>query len=150
MNFVSTGKIVYEPFRGDMKNGAKNWCVVEVDKEITRYYRWWLTRHHHLHLQPPAWDAHISVVRGERIHPSVQHLWKNYHNQRVKFTYDHIVNFQASDDFDRGGHFYTINVHCELLDTIRTELQLYTGWKYHLTFGRTYQYQARVPKQHKK
>jgi hypothetical protein len=41
MSFRDTGLIVYDPNRGTMKTRITNWCVLQVDKEITRYYRWW-------------------------------------------------------------------------------------------------------------
>lgn len=139
------GKIVYDPFRGGMKNKTRGWCVVEVDREITRYFRWWMGYEKHIHLRQPSWDAHISVVRGERLQSDVQHLWKKYNGKRVDFLYQHVCEYSVGDDGD-GGQFYIVEVECPLLNTIRDELKLRTGWKFHLTFGRTYEYEARRPK----
>lgn len=145
-----SGTIVYDPYRGEMKKRTQGWCVVDVDKEITRYFRWWLAREKHIHLAPPSWDAHISIVRGERLHPSVQRLWKKYAGQKVEFTYDHIGNYKTARSGLGGsadnGEYYWVDVECKLMDTIRAELNLRQGWKFHITFGRTHEYEARKPK----
>jgi hypothetical protein len=138
------GTIVYDPYRGDMKGRTKWWCIVEVDKEITRYYRWWLQREKHIILQKPAWDAHISVIRGE--HACSQHpeFWKKYQGQKIHFKYEH-GNLCREADAD-GGFFYWIDVDCNFLNQVRAEFGLPRGWRFHLTIGRTYQYEARKPK----
>lgn len=149
----TTGTIVYDPFRGNMKRRTNGWCVVEIDKEITRYFRWWMKYEKHIHLDLPSWNAHVSIVRGDggdRVSQQFQHLWKKYHNEQVSFVYQHVGEFHAvrsklstsQDD----GYYYTVEVECPTFDTIRKELGLKTGWNYHLTFGRTYEYQARIRK----
>lgn len=133
----SSGYVTYDPFRGDMKNTG-NWCVINCDKEITRYYRWWLQKEKHIILNQPSWDAHISVVRGERILPKFQHKWKHLQRMRIKFDYEH-GDLQVSKDRDQPGHFYWIRVKCDTVDQIREELGLVASWKYHhLTIGRTH------------
>lgn len=132
-----TGIIKYDPHRGDMKNRVKWWCVVDVDKEITRYYRWWLQREKHIILQQPAWDAHISVIRGEAACAQHPELWKKYHGQRVDFLYEH-GNLRCEEDKKNGGHYYWVDVECPLLSKIRAEMGLPVGWRFHITIGRTY------------
>jgi hypothetical protein len=132
-----SGKIVYDPHRGDMKNRTQGWCIVEVDREITRYYRWWLQYEKHIHLKQPAWDAHISVVRGEKLRPEFQHLWKKYQGKHVNFTYDHSY-IRCEPDPKQGGFFYWIDVDCPELSAMREEMGLPVGWRFHITVGRTY------------
>jgi len=133
-----TGIVRYDPHRGTMKSNTKNWCVIDVDREITRYNRFWLQREKHIILQQPAWDAHISVVRGERLSPKAQKLWKKYEGKRVPIRYEH-GDIQMSKDQDQPGWFYWIRVDCPFVDEIRQELGLITSWKYHhITIGRTY------------
>lgn len=140
-----TGMIVYDPYRGEMKRRTTGWCVVNVDKEITRYYRSWLQREKHIHLMPPSWDAHISIVRGEKLPSSVQHLWKKYDRQVIEFQYEH-GEYHCADDPKNGGKYYWINVQSPLFTQIREELCLPVGWRFHITIGRTYEYEARKPK----
>lgn len=148
-----SGTIIYDPFRGDMKRRTNGWCVVEVDTEITRYYRWWLQYERHIHLQPPAWDAHISIVRGEKLSPQVQHLWRKYHGTKARFTYSHVGRYAELRSGLPGspdnGTYYVVEVECPMLNTIRDELGLVTGWTFHLTVGRTYEFEARKPKRSK-
>lgn len=133
-----TGKVVYDPNRGYMKSNTTNWCVIELDREITRYYRWWLQKERHIILQQPAWDAHISIVRGERLTTEQMKMWKKQQNRLVDFVYEH-GDIQVSKDKDAPGHFYWIRVDCPAVDEIRNELGLVASWKYHhITIGRTY------------
>lgn len=132
------GRIVYDPPRGLMKANTNWWCVINVDREITRYYRWWLQKEKHIILQQPAWDAHISVIRGENSVERNAHLWKKHNGKRVQFKYEH-GDIQMSKDRDAPGYFYWIRVNCSAVDEIREELGLIASWKYHhLTIGRTY------------
>jgi len=146
----SSGTIIYDPYRGDMKRRTNGWCVIDVDKEITRYYRWWLQYQYHIRLQPPSWDAHISVVRGEKIDPQYRNSWKKYHGKKINFVYRHVGEIKMTrsglSDSPDDGIYYYINVDCPTFDDIRNELGLRTGWSFHLTVGRTYEYIARKPK----
>lgn len=140
-----SGVITYDPYRGDMKQRTMGWCVVNVDREITRYYRWWLQREKHIHLVPPSWDAHISIVRGERLRSSVEHFWKKYQGKKVDFQYQH-GEYHCANDVKNGGMYYWVDVECPMFSEIRKELNLPVGWKFHITIGRTYEYEARKPK----
>lgn len=135
------GTIIYDPYRASMKKRTRWWCIVDVDKTITAYYRWWLAKERHIWLYQPSWNAHVSVVRGETISVKAQHLWKKYHNQQIEFTYDHVGNFKTGESpvAKSDGLYYWVDVHCPMLDNIRTELGLRKGWRMHLTFGRTYE-----------
>lgn len=132
------GKVIYDPHRGSMKRDTNWWCVIDIDKEITRYYRWWLKQEHHLLLNQPAWDAHVSVVRGERSVQRNADLWKKHHGRIVDFKYQH-GDIQVSKDKDQPGWFHWIRVDCPVVDEIREELGLIASWKYHhATIGRTH------------
>lgn len=135
--FSSTGKIKYDPHRADMKNRTSWWVVAEVDREITRYYRWWLQYEKHIILQKPSWDAHISIIRGESSCAQFPNLWKKYHNTVVQFEYDP-VNLECVEDKKQPGQFYWITVSCPFFTDMRKELNLPTGWQFHITIGRTY------------
>ena len=135
------GKIIYDPYRGEMKRKTRWWCVASVDREITRYYRWWLTRELHLkRLFAPAWDAHVSIVRGEEPADPLKTLWQRLDGQTVQFEYSPVVR-QAGDttgNTDEKGHFWFVDVWCPEFLEIRDELGLRTHYKFHLTVGRIY------------
>jgi hypothetical protein len=127
----STGKIVYDPPRPGMKRRTQGWCVVNVDREITRYYRWLICKNvPGLRLHAPAWDAHISIVRGERLPEDLKHLWKRYHK--------HITEFEYSHEVYQNGHFWFVKVRAPHLKAIRDEFRLPSDWSLHLTVGRTW------------
>lgn len=139
MCFKSTGIIQYDPPRGRMKKKTSWWCVINVDREITRYYRWWVYNRYLIELAQPSWDAHISIIRGEQPKPHLKKLWKKYDGQQVEFTYNH--NPRQSGDttgFDRPDCFWFVNVQCALGTQIRKEFELPHNWSLHLTFGRTW------------
>ncbi len=133
-----SGIIVYDPFRPNMKRRTQNWCVIETDNEITRYYRWWVKKELWLDLSPPSWGAHISCVRGEFIQPQHEHLWKKYDRLEISFQYGHEVRYSGDTTGDRPDFFRFVDVYCPMIDIIRSELGLKTWFKYHLTIGRTY------------
>ena len=134
------GVIIYDPPRPGLKSRNTWWCVVNVDRELTRYYRWWVLREKHIDLCQPSWDAHISVIRGEK--PEDESLWKKYHKQTVEFTYRHCPR-QTGDKNDKTAfnspdNFWFIDVKSPKLTAIRDEFGFPSNWNFHLTFGRVW------------
>lgn len=144
---TTQGRLIYDPHRGDMKRRTEWWCVLDLDREITRYYRWWLNKEvvNRLGLEgknlcQPSWDAHVSVVRGEKPAAEKEHLWKKYHKERFTIKYEHVGQFYLGKarKGEAPGVFFIVEVDApELLD-IRRELGLKCDWKLHLSFGRMY------------
>jgi hypothetical protein len=135
-----TGKIVYDPYRGGLKKKRDWWCVVEVDKEITRYYRWWLEREWHVkELKTPSWDAHISIIRGERPRREHMHLWKKHHGKIIEFEYKHFPRRSGdTTGGDRPDNYFFVDIRAPELMDIRKEFGFPTNWNLHLTVGRTW------------
>lgn len=139
-------RVVYDPPRGDMRNRTSWWCVANVDREITRYYRWWIDKQINIlkldgrGLCQPAWDAHISIIRGEKPSPDKMHLWKKYQGKTFNFEYAHVGQFYAVPPRkgEAPGIFFIVDVESPELLNIRREFGFKTDWKLHLTFGRTY------------
>lgn len=131
-NHEGFGYIKYDPYRANMKNKRKWWCVVQVDKEISRYYRWWIKKEYGLMIHQPAWDCHISVIRGERPKGSLIELWKKYDGIKVNFRYS--INVYPNNY----GKFFTVEVESNDLLHMRKELQLPTDYGLHITIGKTY------------
>ena len=131
---TTVGKIVYDPFRGGMKRKTEWWCVLEVDKEITRYYRWWIMRQYHVKgLTQPSWDAHVSIIRGEKPAPKHMHLWKKYHGKQVEIKYEHRPYIGKSA---RESGFWMVTVDAPELLAIRSEMEKPSNWRLHLTVGK--------------
>lgn len=134
--FKGTTKIIYDPYRGDMKRDTDWWCIADVDDEICRYYRWWVWNRYMITLQKPSWGGHISIVRGEHIRNKFKPLWKSRAGKTVNFEYSHDVT-------TKDGVFWYIDVVCLEFNQIRKELGL--DWHYadggifhfHVTVGRT-------------
>lgn len=136
----ATGKIIYDPPRGNLKKKPHWWCVVQTDPEICRYYRWWIERRYHVKgLCPPSWGAHVSVIRGEKPPPHLMHLWKKYNGQVVEFEYKHDPR-QSGDatNGDRPNHYWFVDVRSSFLMKIREEFGFPCTWNLHLTVGRTW------------
>lgn len=129
---TGTGIIKYDPLRPGLKKKKDWWAIVRVDPEITRYYRWWVKNRYWIDLCKPSWDAHISIVRGEKPEDRLAHLWKKYDGHKVTFKYSHEV-YQADK-----GEFWMVDVDCPFLLDIRRELNRPANWNLHLTIGRTW------------
>ena len=158
--YKSSGVLRYDPNRFDMKTKTKWWAVLEVDREITRYYRSWINRellnplgidHTGMSktmkqrypikkLEAPSWDAHVSVIRGEKPRNDLMHLWKKYDGIRFDFCYKHEPRYSGdTTGNDRPDNFWFVEVYAPKLMNIRSELKRPTNWKLHLTVGRTYE-----------
>ena len=130
---------MYDPPRPGMKKRTQWWAVVNIDREITRLFRYWVNKELHVDLKQPSWDAHISIIRGERPPEDKLHLWKKYNGQKIEFEYD--INVRQSGDTtgnDRPNHYWFVDVTCPLLKQIRDEFGFKSDWKQHLTIGRTW------------
>lgn len=134
----SRGRIKYDPPRGQMTKKTKWWAVLNVDREITRYYRWWVMNRFWINLHQPSWDAHVSIIRGEKPEDHLMHLWKKYDGHWVDFEYSHNVRRSGDTNIDRPDHYWFVEVRCPFLKQIREELNRPSNWSLHLTIGRTY------------
>ncbi len=140
MWLTGTGVIRYDPPRPGLKTRTKWWCVVDIDREITRYYRWWVKKELHIDLCQPSWDAHISIIRGE--HPNDETLWKKYHGETVEFTYRHCPRQTSEKNyitaFTSPDCFWFVDVKSPKMKAIRDEFGFPSDWNFHLTFGRVW------------
>jgi len=134
LDFPHTGYayIKYDPPRMGMKRRTQWWCIATVDRGITAYYRNWVQKKYGLKVHAPSWDAHISVIRGEKPKPDLMELWKKYDGLKVKFEYSHLVYPNTQ------GKFFAIKVKCDKLIEIRKEFRLPADWDLHITVGRIY------------
>lgn len=145
--FRSTGKVVYDPYRGPMKARTQWWAVLDVDREITRYYRWWVQKMYNpfkiddWKIHAPSWDAHISIIRGERPYDDKMHLWKKYQGKQFEVQYPDVDQIYATGPRrdEAAGLFFIVDVECPELIEIRKEFGFKYDWKLHLTFGRMYE-----------
>ena len=145
--YQGTGKLVYDPRRGDLKKKPHDWCVIEVDREITRYFRYWVDKHvlnplglDKQGLAQPSWNAHISIVRGtlDLRHATNPDAWKKYQGEIVPFDYSPEVR-QTTSKKDGTDDYWFVDVICPRALEIRKELGLRTDYGLHLTIGRTWQ-----------
>jgi len=130
--FESYGKIIYDPPRPGMKKNKDWWVIFSVDREITRYFRWQILWNWGIKLYQPSWDAHISIIRGERPANDKMHLWKKFHGQKFKFKYSNKV-FQA----DNKPEFWYIHAQSPIIKEIREDFGFQSDWTSHITVGKT-------------
>lgn len=103
----STGTLQYS-----LDDESKERLILEVDKEISTYYRSLIPRHIKLNYQ--KFPPHISVIRKEKVLD--QSLLKSFHGLEVSFEYD---NFIHNDDT-----YYWLNAHSNDLISLRNKLSL--------------------------
>lgn len=155
--FETTGKIVYDPPRpAGLSRGNDFWCIIRVDKEITRYYRSQVNnqilnplkfesnkqanKFGFSMLDPPSFDAHLTVVRGRsdvrnHLH-TVMQLWKKYHGTKVTVRYSMQVRKSGDTTGDRPDSFWFVNADCDMFHRIREEMGLTSRFNPHITIGR--------------
>lgn len=124
------GIIKYDPYRPGLKKKKDWYAIVKVDREITRYYRWWVMKEKWIDLCQPSWDAHLSIIRSEKPYDDKMHLWKKYDGQKVIFLYNNNVH--------QVGNYWIVDVKCDKLKQIRNEFGFPSDWDFHLTIGRTW------------
>lgn len=130
--YESTGVIRYDPSRFGMKKNTSWWCIATVDREITRYYRYWISKTYGLKVYEPSWNAHISIIRGEKPRDDLMHLWKKYDGVKVKYRYTNMVLPNTK------GKFFAVTIDSPEMTAIRQEFGLKHDWNLHITVGRTY------------
>lgn len=138
--FTTTGTICYDPDRKSMKN-QRWWCVCEIhNKDITRYYRWWIKKRYGIELHPPAWDPHISIIRGEEPPDHLKHRWGLYNGRKVSIQYSHVVR-QSGDVPVANVHnnkIWFIDAKCSVFTDIRNGFGFPSDWNQHLSIGKVY------------
>lgn len=136
---TGTGRIKYDPYRGQMKAKTQWWAVLECDDQITDYYRSVVEKQYGIKLHQPSWGAHVSIIRGEKPRDDLMHLWKKYDNRKVEFKYGHFPRYNGDTRVvtsHKNGNFWFLDIDAPFLVDIRKELQLPYDWKLHMTLGR--------------
>jgi hypothetical protein len=101
--------------------------ALEVDKDLTAYYRW-LVRFR-TPLLKPSFGSHITVCKGVDA--------SSFQDEEIEFEYSHLIRISGdTTGQDRPDSYYFLDVWCPRLGEIRTELGLETFFKFHLTIGR--------------
>ena len=113
----STGIITYSsnPWR----------CTIEVDDNISKYYRHLCYCSEHLKLNVPLFPAHISVSRLQT--PVFFEFWGSLNNAEVEFQY--------SQDIRVDRCFYVIDVQCDIINNLRIMFGLKPIDDPHITIG---------------
>ena len=88
--------------------------IVEVDQELTDYYRSLIPPWYGA--QRPRYPAHITVVRQGKETPVHWEHWGKYEGQSVSFFYSPIVQV--------GKVYFWLMVYCRQLEEVRLELGL--------------------------
>ena len=143
--FQSKGKVVYDPPRPGLKKKPHKWCILQVDREITRFFRWQVDKEMNpagfesAKLCQPSWDAHVSIVRGELDLRWAKHpeRWKEHDGKWVDFYFNYFVR-QTDPKKGETDDYWFVDVICDFGTQIREELGLRTDFKFHLTIGRTW------------
>jgi hypothetical protein len=88
--------------------------VMEIDKELSRFYRSlmpkWIT------LNSQRYPPHVTIVRAEKEVPLHLEHWGKYEGEEIDFIYHNEVHC--------GKVYFWLNVFCVRLEEIREELGL--------------------------
>lgn len=127
--FQLSGILRYEPVRPDLRKTfkAKTLIVDLPFDDLSNYYRALIKKKYGVHLHPPMWGNHVTVVRGDE-KPRHKHLWKKYEGKAIKFD--------VSPHVYKVWNFWTLPVKSDALYDIRAELGLTAFHDLHVTIGR--------------
>ena len=125
------GRLQFDPPRPGMKRNTERWAVIKLDRELTRYYRWWIKQAYHIQLREPSWNAHCSAIRGERIiNPE---LWGNGQGEPV------VVKYSPTPlQIPNRPEMWYLPAQCKRITELREQFGLRTFHDYHITVGRLY------------
>lgn len=132
-----TGKLVYEPARQDLKKTfkAKTLIVDLPFDDLANFYLWQIKRKYLVHLHPPMWGNHVTVVRGDEKIPHPEH-WKKYEGEEVEF--------EVMPHLYKVWDFWALPVRSPRLYGIRAELGLKVFHEMHITVGRETDHDRKV------
>lgn len=106
-----------------------NRLVLEVDSDITAYYRKLVGMRQVL--LKPSFGSHITVLVNKDA--------QKYDGCKIDFYYSHLVRISGdTTNNDRPAVYYFLDVWSENLLEIRKEFKLNTWFKFHLTIGRLF------------
>jgi hypothetical protein len=127
--FKLKGKLVYEPVRTELRKTfkAKTLIVDLPFDDLALYYCSVIKQKYGVHLHPPMWGNHVTVVRGDEKPPKSQ-VWKKHEGETVEF--------EVSPHLYRNWNFWCLPVRSQQLHDIRKELGLAAFHEMHVTVGR--------------
>lgn len=126
--FRTDGQIVYDPDRKGMKNNTQHWAIINVDDEISAYYRYLFEKQFHITLDKPSWASHLSVLKNYTdMDKSIP--WNYRDREIVEVVYGHEL-------FWNEDHVW-INCYSEAVDDLRNHYSIRSLYDTgHITIGR--------------
>ena len=138
---ILAGKLVYDPKRISPSTGKKmrkthkeRTLIVDLPfDDLAAYYRSMIAKRYHLHLQPPLWGAHMTVVGGNEFtkikNPDA---WHKYSHKKVQFKV-------VPHELYKAWQFWVLPVKDDgFFQMIRDELGLTKPLNFHITVARDY------------
>ena len=74
---------------GILKYGGNDRLILEIDSEISRYYRKLIPKSHRVN--PQAYSAHITVIRTGIETPKNMETWGQHEGKKAIFEYENKV-----------------------------------------------------------
>lgn len=131
-DFETTGKVVYDPDRGTMKNNIDHWAVITVDPAISTYYRKLFYQRYGIELDKPNWEVHCSVLKGYNLMDKNK-PWGWRDQEMVDVNYTHELFWNST-------HVW-INCYSQAFFEIRDFYNIQGLDQGHITIGKFKHYQ---------
>ena len=115
---------------GEMTIKDNCWCLLQIEKDFSAYYRWHHYKNTFINLQTPKWDCHVSLIRKERVYETFKSNYLKYQHKKVIFEYDNIIH--------TNGEYYWIKCFSQDFVNLRKDMGLseYPEFNYHITLGK--------------
>jgi hypothetical protein len=146
---TATGRLQYNPPRPGLKRNNGDWWAVVNVPGLADYLRWLLEKNWwnesdegdklaignvKVDLQPPSWQSHISLIRGEMPRDNIEKWgWKN--GKEITFSYSNRPR-KVIQGNNMNTEYWVCDVISNEMQEIRSFYNLETFYKFHLTIGR--------------
>ena len=88
--YQSSGILRFNPGFGT-KHYEPNWCIMELDEEIYKYYSWFMNMDGEPILKPNTlWGFHSSVIKGEEPTQNATD-WAKFDGEVIPFYYSNYI-----------------------------------------------------------
>lgn len=129
--YKTTGIILFSPTRTIEKSEINNpcWCIIGIDDELSKYYRYVCNKLFHIKLQSPKWGPHITIIRNEFL-DTVPEIWKSLDRKEIEIEYTNKIK-------TNGKHFWLPIINNDKYYDIREKMGILDKPEinFHLTFG---------------
>lgn len=129
----TSGKLIVRPSSKFSLRKKRNideaHTIVQADRGLAEYTRWWVDKQLHLWLQPPMLQVHVSVFNGKE-------TLSEEAKKHLETLNGSLIEYEYSVDVQQHWKFWVLPVRSEMLNNIRGQCNVPKNYHFHITIGR--------------